>query len=98
MSKVIELKTINPYFDDVKTGRKSFQIRSNDRNFQVGDVLHLKEWRAGKFTGNICIRIITGVFDLCDKPDGLKHKSFFKPDTPVVILSIRSLDELAVKL
>lgn len=39
-----ELKIIPPFYDDVKSGVKTFEVRRNDRNFQVGDLLHLKEW------------------------------------------------------
>jgi hypothetical protein len=39
-----ELKTLPPYFEDVLTGRKTFEVRKADRNFAVGDVLRLREW------------------------------------------------------
>jgi ASC-1-like (ASCH) protein len=38
------LKTINPYFRDVESGKKTFEVRFNDRNFKVFDVLHLQEF------------------------------------------------------
>lgn len=39
-----ELKTYPKYFQETIEGNKPFEIRKNDRNFQVGDVLLLKEW------------------------------------------------------
>ncbi|MGF2004125.1 DUF3850 domain-containing protein [Lactococcus lactis] len=39
-----ELKLDIKYFDDVKSGKKNFEIRKNDRDFQVGDVLELKAY------------------------------------------------------
>ena len=39
-----ELKTVNPYFDKVWEGLKTFEVRENDRDFKVGDTLILKEW------------------------------------------------------
>ena len=39
-----ELKTYPKYFQETIEGNKPFEIRKNDRNFQVGDVLILKEW------------------------------------------------------
>lgn len=39
-----ELKLDIKYFDDVKSGKKNFEIRKNDRDFQVHDVLELKAW------------------------------------------------------
>jgi ASC-1-like (ASCH) protein len=38
------LKTWVEYFQAVKLGRKSFEVRLNDRNYQVGDTLILQEW------------------------------------------------------
>lgn len=38
------LKTINPYFGQVKEGVKTFEIRKDDRDFKVGDYLHLNDY------------------------------------------------------
>ena len=46
-----ELKTYPKYFQETIEGNKLFEIRKNDRNFQVGDVLLLKEWDNIKYTG-----------------------------------------------
>ena len=42
--KIHELKTIQPYFDRVWIGDKTFEIRKNDRDFQAGDKVILKEY------------------------------------------------------
>lgn len=43
--KVIHaLKLVQPYFNDVKNGIKTFEIRRNDRNYKVGDILVLREY------------------------------------------------------
>lgn len=39
-----KLKIHPPFFASVKRGDKPFEIRKNDRNFKVGDVLELEEW------------------------------------------------------
>ncbi len=38
------LKTVNPYFEAVWQGLKTFEVRENDRDYKVGDLLCLKEW------------------------------------------------------
>lgn len=65
MSKVHQLKTINPYFRDVYNGIKKFEVRYNDRDFQVGDTLVLKEYDAMtcKYSGNSIYRRVTYLLD-----------------------------------
>lgn len=40
---VHQLKCAANYFDDVVTGRKTFEVRNNDRDFHIGDYLALNE-------------------------------------------------------
>ena len=42
--KVHYLKTINPYFNEVWEGNKTFECRKNDRGFNVGDEVYLQEY------------------------------------------------------
>lgn len=42
--KTHRLKTIDPYFDEVRQGVKNFEVRLNDRDFKVGDEVHLLEY------------------------------------------------------
>ena len=42
-TKFHQLKTEKPYFDEVVSGNKKFEVRKNDRDFKVGDVLVLEE-------------------------------------------------------
>lgn len=39
-----ELKTIPEYFQMVWDDKKNFEVRKNDRDFKVGDELHLREF------------------------------------------------------
>lgn len=41
---VIDLKCWPIYFKALTTGGKNFEIRKNDRGFEVGHVLRLREW------------------------------------------------------
>lgn len=40
------LKVVSPYFDALVNGAKTFEVRKNDRAYQRGDVLVLREWHA----------------------------------------------------
>lgn len=48
-----ELKTWVPYYRAIVEGKKKFEVRLNDRNFQVGDKLKLREYdnTTGEYTG-----------------------------------------------
>lgn len=70
--KIHELKISPKYFEDVKANKKHFELRKDDRDFKVGDLITLREYDNGQYTGreiiNIPIRYI-----LRDVPEyGLK--------------------------
>lgn len=46
-----DLKLAADLFEDVRSGRKTFELRRNDRNFQVGDVLWLRAWDGVAYDG-----------------------------------------------
>lgn len=73
MNKVHELKTHPEYFQAARDKAKRFELRKNDRDFQVGDILKLMEWdpEASCYTGRSDYYRITyiltgGVFGLPD--------------------------------
>ncbi len=49
------LKILPEYFEAVIAGKKTFEIRENDRGFKVGDLLALNEWEDGLYTRNSCL-------------------------------------------
>jgi hypothetical protein len=50
--KTHELKVVPEFFDAIDRGDKTFESRFDDRGFEVGDSLHLREWTAdGGYTG-----------------------------------------------
>lgn len=42
--KMHDLKSWPQFFDPVLTGKKRFEIRKDDRGYQIGDILRLKEY------------------------------------------------------
>jgi hypothetical protein len=62
-ARVHELKCVPPYFDAVLDGTKTYELRLDDgRGFQVGDVLHLREYvMAEGYTGRETRRRVTHV-------------------------------------
>ncbi len=83
------LKTDPEVFQAVLDGVKTFEIRFNDRGFQVGDALHLREtrftgaeMREGKpleYTGRECHRIVSHVLTGYGLADGWCCLSFAAP-------------------
>ena len=45
------LKTMPQFFDDVRSEKKTFEVRFNDRDFHEGDILHLQEYNGTELTG-----------------------------------------------
>ena len=64
-SKSHDLKILPKYFEAVVAGIKRFELRKNDRNFQVGERITLREWDGEKFTGRNIVYIITYVLEDC---------------------------------
>ena len=64
MKHILKLK--DKYFDEVLSGRKSFELRKNDRNYSVGDTLILNEIdKNGKETGRRLQKRISYILKDC---------------------------------
>ena len=64
------LKTWPEYYEAVLDGRKTFEIRKNDRGFCLDDELLLQEWdpKTGKYTRRELAMLITYITDFAQKP------------------------------
>lgn len=58
--KTIGLKILPAYFKAVADGRKAFELRKDDRGYEAGDRLVLKEWDDG-YTGRFLFATVSFV-------------------------------------
>lgn len=57
--QIHELKCWPEYFKEQIEGHKNFEIRFYDRSFNVGDVLFLREFTGGEYTGRFVYLLIS---------------------------------------
>ena len=64
-----EVKILPKYFERILRGEKKFELRKNDRDFQVGDVVILNEFDNvnNKYTGRILNVEITYILKDCSE-------------------------------
>lgn len=58
------LKILSEHFTPVMEGKKLAELRNNDRNFKMGDYLHLREYSHDSYTGKSCIAEVIHVADV----------------------------------
>lgn len=65
LAKVHYLKIWTPFFKDVKSGIKPFEVRKNDRDYEVGDTLILEEFdqNTEKYLGGWVPKLVTYKLD-----------------------------------
>lgn len=69
--KVHDVKLGTTFFDDIKTGRKTFELRKNDRGYKEGDTIVLHEYKDGTTTGRtITKKIVYMLEDFTGLEDG----------------------------
>jgi histidinol phosphatase-like PHP family hydrolase len=78
-----ELKIYPWYYCAMATQKKKFELRENDRNYQVGDILVLKEF-------DPATKRYTGFEMKCKVTYILTLSEFLMLDTEYVILSVTS--------
>lgn len=54
-----QIRIAATFYEDVASGRKSFELRKNDRNYKDGDILEMMEFKEGKNTGREIKAIVT---------------------------------------
>ena len=61
--KVINKKIWTKYFDLISSGKKKYELRLNDFDIEVGDILRLEEWNPNTrvYTGRSIEKTVTSV-------------------------------------
>ena len=53
------LKSVTTHFENLLNGNKPFDIRRDDRGYEEGDVLHLREYDGDDYTGRQSLYVVT---------------------------------------
>ena len=56
---------LHKYYNEVAARRKTFELRKDEDDIQVGDTLILKDWDGEKYTGHHVARLVTYVLRNC---------------------------------
>lgn len=72
MEKEVQKKILPKYFRAVLCGEKHFELRKDEDNVQAGDILLLREWDNGHYTGREISKKVTYVLRKCSEY-GLKE-------------------------
>ena len=65
--KTHELKIDKEYYWAIVEGYKNFELRKNDRNYQIGDFLLLNEYKNGMITGRSIKKQIIYILENCSE-------------------------------
>lgn len=57
------LKILPKHYRAIEKGDKRFEVRYNDRDYQVHDILHLQEYLNGDYTGREIQATISYILD-----------------------------------
>lgn len=73
--KVHDLKILPQWFEQQLRGLKRFEVRHNDRDYQVGDILILSEWDGQSYTGRSITVEVTSMLT-AEQFDGILDPMF----------------------
>lgn len=61
--KVHQIRLGVSFFDDACSNIKSFELRKNDRDYKVGDILEMMEFADGRNTGRMVRKLVTYILE-----------------------------------
>ncbi len=84
------LKIHPEYFSEVIAGRKTFEVRVDDRPFRYGDLLALNEYNPvlDTYTGNSCLVHVDGIW----RDEAYTRKGFVIMSIKPCIVTVAGLD------
>lgn len=65
--RIIRKKILPEYFQEVKCGKKNFEIRRDENGIRAGDLLVLAEWNGKCYTGSRIMRQVKYVLRDAEK-------------------------------
>ncbi len=65
MAQIHDLKILPEYYDAVDKGVKTYELRFDDRDFAVGDMLILREFTGTEYTGREVCATVTHILQNC---------------------------------
>lgn len=82
-----EIKIMPFYFQHVVEGRKTFEIRKNDRDYGVGDHVLLREYDGSNYTGRSVLVQIQFITAYEQKPDFVvwSFKKYEDEESPTLL-------------
>ena len=88
MTKVHDLKSHPKYFAPVVAGKKRAEVRINDRDYNAGDTLILREYDPQRgYTGQKVVALVT---------DATCLRAFVDNAAPYILLSIQLVEQPAI--
>ena len=90
--KLHELKIKHEYLIEVDRGRKTFELRKNDRDYQVGDLIHFVDIKDTKQNDKCDCDIYIDNNDLYKITYVLKNVEQYGLDKDYCILAIKKLE------
>ena len=93
-----ELKSVAPHFEDVRSGKKTFEVRFNDRDYQVDDTILLREWDGQDYTGRTCPIVVKHMTNFAQQEGYVVMSIEIIYDTPELMAELQSADTPAREL
>lgn len=63
MPRIHEIKCLPKYFKETERGLKNFELRLNDRDYRVGDLLAMNEYDGKAYTGRSMLLRVDYIMD-----------------------------------